>query len=301
MARFRVPYTSHDFTSSEDIRILQMEGKLGIISYAIYWKLIEKLGLANNYELIYDIDTIAYMIRCKSKKKLVKAIIEDFDLFTIKDGKFYSKSLTKRMLDAELTSEQRAKKDDGKDQRIADIKTRLKQLEALGSEIIVSKYDNIKEQDVIENKNEERSSEFIKENPYFFASGEDKEKFDVFYDAKSKDNANANYKNNKILCYNEWCLLNEDEKELAFNNRTDEQHKQNKYNPINYLQQKRFLKKTHNDNVSPLKTFKEIDSNNFFNEAYGDSEKPNLKKDNTYRNKGTTMDASKFELIEIKD
>ena len=49
MVKFQSPYTSHDFTTSDDIKIIKMEGRLGVVSYAIYWKLIEKLGIANNY------------------------------------------------------------------------------------------------------------------------------------------------------------------------------------------------------------------------------------------------------------
>jgi len=68
MGRFQSPYTSHDFTTSDDIKIIKMEGKLGIVSYAVFWKLIEKLGIANDYELEYDLKVLSHMTRVKQRR-----------------------------------------------------------------------------------------------------------------------------------------------------------------------------------------------------------------------------------------
>ena len=68
-----------------------MRSKLGIESYGIFWAVLELLFKEENKLCIDDYEPLAYSLQCDADK--LKAVIEDFDLFVIEDGCFYSKRL----------------------------------------------------------------------------------------------------------------------------------------------------------------------------------------------------------------
>jgi len=84
-------YLQHQSNSFTDIKIIKMRSKLGIESYGIFWALLELLFNEENKLCIDDYTVLAFSLQCDADK--LKSVIEDFDLFIIEDGCFYSKRL----------------------------------------------------------------------------------------------------------------------------------------------------------------------------------------------------------------
>ena len=84
-------YLQHQSNSFTDIKIIKMRSKLGIESYGIFWALLELLFNEENKLCIDDYSVLAFSLQCDADK--LKSVIEDFDLFIIEDGCFYSKRL----------------------------------------------------------------------------------------------------------------------------------------------------------------------------------------------------------------
>jgi len=84
-------YLQHQSNSFTDIKIIKMRSKLGIESYGIFWALLELLFNEENKLCVDDYSVLAFSLQCDADK--LKSVIEDFDLFVIEDGCFYSKRL----------------------------------------------------------------------------------------------------------------------------------------------------------------------------------------------------------------
>jgi uncharacterized protein YdaU (DUF1376 family) len=90
-------YFLHESTSFQDYKIIKMRSKLGIESYGIFWAVLELLFNEENKLCIDDYDALAFSLQCDSTK--LKQVIEDFDLFVLEDGCFYSKRLNSHIED----------------------------------------------------------------------------------------------------------------------------------------------------------------------------------------------------------
>ena len=90
-------YFNHDSTARNDYRIIKMRSKLGMESYGIFWSVLEMLFTEENKLCIDDYDSLAFGLQCDPK--ILKQVIEDFDLFVIEDGCFYSKRLHNQIND----------------------------------------------------------------------------------------------------------------------------------------------------------------------------------------------------------
>ena len=90
-------YFLHESTSFQDYKIIKMRSKLGIESYGIFWAVLELLFNEENKLCIDDYDALAFSLQCDSSK--LKQVIEDFDLFVLEDGCFYSKRLNSHIED----------------------------------------------------------------------------------------------------------------------------------------------------------------------------------------------------------
>ena len=84
-------YLQHQSNSFTDIKIIKMRSKLGIESYGIFWALLELLFNEENKLCIDDYSVLAFSLQCDADK--LKSVIEDFDLFVVEDGCFYSRRL----------------------------------------------------------------------------------------------------------------------------------------------------------------------------------------------------------------
>ena len=84
-------YFNHDSVARNDYRIIKMRSKLGMESYGIFWSVLEMLFTEENKLCVEDYDSLAFGLQCDPK--ILKQVIEDFDLFVIEDGCFYSRRL----------------------------------------------------------------------------------------------------------------------------------------------------------------------------------------------------------------
>ena len=95
-------YFLHESTSFNDYKVIKMRSKLGIESYGIFWAVLELLFNEENKLCIDDYDALAFSLQCDSSK--LKQVIEDFDLFVVEDGCFYSKRLNNHLEDINAKS-----------------------------------------------------------------------------------------------------------------------------------------------------------------------------------------------------
>ena len=74
-----------------------MRSKLGMESYGIFWAVLEMLFTEENKLCIEDYDSLAFGLQCDAK--ILKQVIEDFDLFVVENGCFYSRRLNNHIED----------------------------------------------------------------------------------------------------------------------------------------------------------------------------------------------------------
>tara|TARA_R100000808_G_scaffold22155_1_gene48091 strand:- start:159 stop:743 length:585 start_codon:yes stop_codon:yes gene_type:complete len=88
-------YFNHDSTARNDYRIVKMRSKLGMEGYGIFWSILEMLFTEENKLCVDDYDSLAFGLQCDPK--ILKQVIEDFDLFIIEDNCFYSRRLNNQI------------------------------------------------------------------------------------------------------------------------------------------------------------------------------------------------------------
>jgi hypothetical protein len=87
-------YFSHDYNARSDDKIKPILRKFGMLGYGIFWSIIEDL-YNNANALRTDYESIAFDLH--SEANIIKSIINDFDLFVVKDCFFGSLSVQKRL------------------------------------------------------------------------------------------------------------------------------------------------------------------------------------------------------------
>ena len=134
-----VYYFSHDVNASNDPKIVAMESQFGVISYAWWWKLIEKLASSDDYKLPFKkyifialdkelgilnenerpLNENEHNFFCSNKSFLfINSLIHDFELLDCDDEYFWSPSLIRRQ------EERRSKYEKKQEQRrLAGIKS----------------------------------------------------------------------------------------------------------------------------------------------------------------------------------
>tara|TARA_R110002020_G_scaffold298155_1_gene513889 strand:- start:75 stop:650 length:576 start_codon:yes stop_codon:yes gene_type:complete len=84
-------YFNHDSSARLDIRVIKLRSSLSYEGYGLFWAILELLFTEENKLSVDDYSTIAFGLQCDPV--ILKQVIEDFDLFVIEDGYFYSKRL----------------------------------------------------------------------------------------------------------------------------------------------------------------------------------------------------------------
>ena len=84
-------YFNHDSVARLDIRVIKLRSKLGYEGYGLFWAVLELLFTEENKLCVEDYDSLAFGLQCDPK--ILKQVIEDFDLFVVEDGCFYSRRL----------------------------------------------------------------------------------------------------------------------------------------------------------------------------------------------------------------
>ena len=88
-------YFNHDSSARLDINVIKLRSSLSYEGYGVFWAILELLFTEENKLSVDDYSTIAFGLQCDHV--ILKQVIEDFDLFVIEDGCFYSRRLNKHI------------------------------------------------------------------------------------------------------------------------------------------------------------------------------------------------------------
>ncbi len=132
-------YLQHQSNSFTDIKIIKMRSRLGIESYGIFWALLELLFNEENKLCIDDYSVLAFNLQCDADK--LKSVIEDFDLFVIEDGCFYSKRLNEHI---DTINSKSAKAKESASKRWNNANAKRTQSDSNASRVEYSKVDKSK-------------------------------------------------------------------------------------------------------------------------------------------------------------
>ena len=169
-------YFNHDSNSRNDIRIIKLRSKLSYAGYGIFWAVLEMLFTEENKLCIDDYDSLAFGLQCDPK--VLKQVIEDFDLFVVEDGCFYSRRLNNHIEDINSKSS-KAKENASKRWKNANAEPLQSQRNA---SISISKSKQDKSKSI-----EERIIDFNKSiQSISDVSDDDKENFFLYWTEKNK-------------------------------------------------------------------------------------------------------------------
>lgn len=101
MSKKNTFYFSHDYNAKNDNKLTNVLQDLGWSGYGLFWGIVEELYINDN-SIEYDLNRLSYRFRTDSNT--LKALIEQYDLFEIEQGFFYSKSIQKRLNERESKS-----------------------------------------------------------------------------------------------------------------------------------------------------------------------------------------------------
>lgn len=116
-------YFDHDYNAQNDPKIEKMICEKGNSAYGVFWRLIERLAQEPNHKLKTEYKILAYSFH--ENADFIKSVIEDFDLFLIKNGFFSSQRLDfhfkNRNLQAERGRKGGIKKAENKEKKASQI------------------------------------------------------------------------------------------------------------------------------------------------------------------------------------
>ena len=95
-------YFSHDYDSREDEKIIDMMGEMGWAGYGLFWGIVELL-YKNGGKMRTNYNRIAFALN--SHPDSIQQVIENYGLFKVSKGFFYSPSVKKRLMKRNEKSE----------------------------------------------------------------------------------------------------------------------------------------------------------------------------------------------------
>lgn len=87
-------YFSHDYDAREDEKVIDMMAEMGWAGYGLFWAVVELL-YKNGGRMRTQYNRIAFALN--SHPDQIQQLIENYELFQIRKGFFYSKSVNKRL------------------------------------------------------------------------------------------------------------------------------------------------------------------------------------------------------------
>lgn len=84
-------YFSHDYTASDDVKILFLRQSLGMEGVGIFWYIIERMAQAGGRLPLKIIPVLSMQMQVTETK--VQGVINNFELFEIEEHDFYSRRL----------------------------------------------------------------------------------------------------------------------------------------------------------------------------------------------------------------
>lgn len=201
-----VYYFSHDVNASNDPKIVAMESQFGVISYAWWWKLIEKLASSDDYKLPFKKYTFIALDKelgilnenerpfnknerpfnenehnffCSNESFLfINSLIHDFELLECDDEYFWSPSLIRRQ------EERRSKFEKKQEQRrLAGIKSGEARRKKEQKRTVVQRTSTVVEQ----NEQKERKGKEINNIERDTRAREDENPLSLFDDDEVKN------------------------------------------------------------------------------------------------------------------
>ena len=88
-------YFSHDYTASDDVKILFLRQSLGMEGIGIFWYIIERMAQAGGLLPLKIIPVLSMQMQVTETK--VQGVIHNFDLFTIEEDSFFSRRLNESL------------------------------------------------------------------------------------------------------------------------------------------------------------------------------------------------------------
>lgn len=154
-------YFSHDCNARNDAKLQRLQMRHGMSGIGCYWCIVEMLYEERGRIPISEYERITFELR--TNYELVKSVIEDFNLFVIKDRIFYSKSVLKRLEKRQIKSEKAKKSISARWNKSPDIERNTSILNSDSntnvsendSNVILIKKSKVKES-IIERENIER-------------------------------------------------------------------------------------------------------------------------------------------------
>lgn len=210
-----VYYFSHDVNASNDPKIVAMEAEFGVISYAWWWKLIEKLASSEDYRLPFKKYTFIALDKelgilnenerplnenerplneneqgffCSNKSfSFIKSLIHDFELLECDEEYFWSPSLIRRQ------EERRSKFEKKQEQRrLAGIKSGEARRKKERNRTTVQRTSTVVEQN---EQKERKGKESIYSYSYNEARENEKSEDDILNTFVDEPNQHDQYKN----------------------------------------------------------------------------------------------------------
>jgi hypothetical protein len=135
----------HDFNAHNDEKIIDLRMGLGFEGYGIFWYLVEILANTNEYKLETNYKRIGFS--SNTKPELIQKVVEEYALFSVKDGFFWSESLNERMTKLDEIKLKRANAGSKGGKVQANAKQMLSKSEANGSRVKESKGEKRKEEE----------------------------------------------------------------------------------------------------------------------------------------------------------
>lgn len=93
--QIRISFFRHYTNAKQDEKIIQLLRKEQWQGYGIYWALLEFLTPIKDHKAKCEYDAIAWDLRVD--EEIIKRIVENYGLFVVKNGYFWSKSLTSQL------------------------------------------------------------------------------------------------------------------------------------------------------------------------------------------------------------
>lgn len=88
-------YFSHDSNAHNDPKILNLLQHEGWAGYGLYWAIVELLRNESDYRLKAQYGVYAFALRTEEER--IKNVVENYELFVVDSGYFFSESLIRRM------------------------------------------------------------------------------------------------------------------------------------------------------------------------------------------------------------
>lgn len=88
-------YFPHDYNARNDKKLSKVMWKHGVCGIGCFWCIVEMLYEEDGYLSVDDYERIAFELH--TDIELVRSVVNDFDLFVVKDGIFFSESAIGRL------------------------------------------------------------------------------------------------------------------------------------------------------------------------------------------------------------